>query len=408
MLIGGAFFDLNDDRQVWLAEPPVDLGQEATLQQTQAIASAVMRYRWATPGDGRRFLGWMVAALVGGALEWRPHLLLTAPGSAGKTWVLKHVLERFMGPLLTSLSDATPAAISKVTQHASLPIAIDEVEPSDDSVLALMKTLRAASSDFGSRIRVSATGGVTFQQARFCALLAGTAAPALGKADATRYSPVSFGEPVDDWPTVMQGIKFAMQKADAVRYRVIRRTAEIISTADRLADEFQVLGMDSREALASAALTAGWRFWGVDEKEVYSQPEQSGQSDASDALLEILSIRHRIERGDISLLQMLSDGGHAKDLADLFGLRWRRIETEDGVSGELMIAAKHRGLSRAMARSKWGNADLRKLLMQLEDVELSKHPVRFGQLRSRAVVLPLEVLQAAGIDLQVQEDTEDG
>ena len=51
--------------------------------------------------DGRRFLGWMTAAIVGGALEWRPHLLLTAPSTQGKTWMLKNVLEKLMGPLLT-------------------------------------------------------------------------------------------------------------------------------------------------------------------------------------------------------------------------------------------------------------------------------------------------------------------
>ena len=148
-----------------------------------------MRYRWATPDDGRRFLGWMVAAIIGGALEWRPHLLLTAPAAQGKTWLLKNVLERLMGPMLTSISDATPAAIAKVTQYASLPIAIDEAEPSDEWVLELLKTLRAASSDFGSRIRVAPNGGVNFQQARFCALLGGHGCAGIGEGG--RYAVVA-------------------------------------------------------------------------------------------------------------------------------------------------------------------------------------------------------------------------
>ena len=154
-----------------------------------------MGYRWSTQDDGRRFLGWIVAAIVGGALEWRPHLLLTAPATQGKTWLLKNVLEKLMGSLMSSLSDATPAAVSKLTEHASLPIAIDEAEPSEEWVVELLKTLRAASSDFGSRIRVAQTGGVSFQQARFCALLAGTVAPALARADDSRLTPVSFGPP---------------------------------------------------------------------------------------------------------------------------------------------------------------------------------------------------------------------
>ena len=140
-----------------------------------------MRYRWATPDDGRRFLGWMVAAIIGGALEWRPHLLLTAPAAQGKTWLLKNVLERLMGPMLTSISDATPAAIAKVTQYASLPIAIDEAEPSEEWVLELLKTLRAASSDFGSRIRVAPNGGVNFPAGKVLCVAGGHGCAGVGE-----------------------------------------------------------------------------------------------------------------------------------------------------------------------------------------------------------------------------------
>ena len=406
LLVGGRIYDLNDnDDRVWLAEPSLDLGQESTVAQTQAIAKAVMGYRWATKDDGRRFLGWMVAAIVGGALEWRPHLMLTAPSTWGKTWLLKNVLERFLGPLLTSVSDATPAAIAKVTEHASLPIAIDEAEPSEDWVLELLKTLRAASSDFGSRIRVSPTGGVNFQQARFCALLSGTVAPLLGRADNTRITPVGFGPMVEDWPAVKMAILFAMKQADAVRHRVIRRAGEIVTEAERLVDEFQELGMDSREAMASAALTAGWRFWRVDDREVYSQPEQSGQSDASDALLEIMALRHRRGEGDRSVVQMLWDGGYATELSDLFGIRWKEGEPRE--ESYMLIAAKHRGLAGAMSRTKWASADLRKLLLQLDGVEFSKNAYHFGSLRSRAIIIPVEALEAAGVDLQPREASED-
>ena len=98
LLIGGSIYELDADSSlVWLAEPRIDLGEEATQQQTTALAKAVMGYRWATEDDGRRFLGWIVAAIIGGALEWRPHLLLTAPATQGKTWLLKNVLGKNNG-----------------------------------------------------------------------------------------------------------------------------------------------------------------------------------------------------------------------------------------------------------------------------------------------------------------------
>ena len=341
LLIGGSIYDLDADSSlVWLAEPRIELGEEATQQQTTALAKAVMGYRWATEDDGRRFLGWIVAAIIGGALEWRPHLLLTAPATQGKTWLLKNVLEKIMGPLITSISDATPAAISRMTAHASLPIAIDEAEPSEEWVMELLKTLRAASSDFGSRIRVApGNNGVNFQQARFCALLAGTIAPALGRADDSRLSPVSLGPPVADWPKVRAAVRTTMQVADRVRYRVIRRAAEIVAEATRLGDEMEDLGMDSREARATAAFTAGWRFWGVDEREVPSQPETQTGTDADSALLEMLSIKHRGAGGaEESLLSMLCDSAKHDTLADLYGLRY------DGNHRRLVGGASARGI----------------------------------------------------------------
>ena len=381
LLIAGQERSIKDERSlVWLAETRIDMVEDATERQTSAMARAVMGYRWATPEDGRRFMGWMVVAMVGGALEWRPHLLLTAPATQGKTWILKNVLERLMGPLLTSLSDATPAAVSKVREHSSLPIAIDEAEPSEEWVMELLKTLRAASSDFGSRIRVSPNGGVNFQQARFCALLAGTVAPALGRADDTRLSPVNFGPPVENWPSVRTAILSTMEYADGVRSRIIRRAGEIAAEIDRLSVEMQTLEMDSREAMASAAFTVGWRFWGVDDREVHSQPESSGQTDASDVLLEILAVRHRRLTGEMSTAQMLMDTQDQHVLTDIMGIR-----TKDG---GLYIEAKHRGLSGALSRSKWASVDLRKLLLQLDGAMMTEHPIRFGTLRKRGGVHP--------------------
>ena len=397
LLIDGRIYGLTEDNSmVWLSEPRIELGDEANDRQVSGLARAVMGYRWSTQDDGRRFLGWIVAAIVGGALEWRPHLLLTAPATQGKTWLLKNVLEKLMGSLMSSLSDATPAAVSKLTEHASLPIAIDEAEPSEEWVVELLKTLRAASSDFGSRIRVAQTGGVSFQQARFCALLAGTVAPALARADDSRLTPVSFGPPVEDWSAVRLAITTMMQHADTVRYRIIRRAEEIIASADRLTVEMQDLGMDSREAMASAALTAGWRFWGVDDKDVFAQPENNNNSDASDALLEILALRMRTDSAaEMSVLEMMGYAMHRQRLTDLLGVK------VDG--GGLMIAAKHRGLSGAMNRSRWGNADLRRLLLQLDGAEMTPHPQRFGSLRTRAVLIPYKTLAEIGVELHDDE-----
>ena len=277
---------------------------------------------------------------------------------------------------------------------AALPIGIDEAEPSSEWVLGLLDELRVASSAAGVRIRSDSHGGVSKHAARFSAILSSTIAPNLAKADATRITEVGLATgSVEDWPSVRRGIQNAMKHADGVRYKIIRDAQRIVDDAQRLALEMQDLGMDSREALASAALTAGWRWWGVDQREVMAQPETTERTDASDALLEILALRHTKPGGvSMSVAQMLlAYESNDEALKDLYGVR--------RMGNEIWLAESHPGLRQAMVRSKWANADLRKLLLQLEGVHTLRNGVHFGALKARAMVIPADTLEAIGIDL---------
>ena len=400
LLAEGREMDLNTDTShVWLSGPPLDLGSPARLDRAGDIARSVMRYRWASPDDGRRFLGWIVAAIIGGALEWRPHLWLTAPATTGKTWLFDNVLKPLMGGLMEVIANATAASLARYTGNSSLPIGIDEAEPSSEWVIGLLDELRVASSAVGVRIRSDAHGGVVKHSARFSAILSSTVAPNLAKADASRITEIGLSmASVQDWPSVRLAITNAMKHADAVRYKIIRDAQQIADEVRSLALEMQGLGMDSREALASAAFTVGWRWWGLDQREVMAQPETSERTDAADALLEILALRYNAPGGySISVAQMLTQTVHDEALKDLYGIR--------RVGSEIWLAEQHHGLRQAMTRSKWASADLRKLLLQLEGVSTLKNAVHFGGLKARALVIPAETLEAIGVDLgEMQEE----
>ena len=215
LLLNGEEINLDGhDGRIWLAEPRIELGAEASVAEMRAIAEAVLDYRWATPDDGKRLLGWIVAAIVGGALEWRPHVMFTAESSTGKSWILKHVVQRLMGPLMMRIADATPAALARLTDVSSLPIAIDEAEPTKDWVVALLELLRISAGAEGKRVRAdNTTGGVTTQEPRFAALLSNTAQPELQRADETRLTHIRLGKAVEDWPAVRDGIQAAMKHA---------------------------------------------------------------------------------------------------------------------------------------------------------------------------------------------------
>ena len=397
LLRDGAELPLNGQEQVWLAEPPVRLTDSAGDREILAARDAVMDYRWHTDDDGRRFLGWLVCALVGGALDWRPHLLLTAPAGQGKSWLLKKVIEPLYGPLLLRIADGTEASVARATQASSLPLVVDEAEPSSGWVMKLMTLLRVAAGGEGKRLRsdLGSSSGVTFQNPRFSALLSATSVPVMSAADSTRISLCNLGHAVSDWGAVSRGIETAMAQGGRIRSRLIRDTPAIVGKAKAITDRLIVerAGSSNRQPLIEGALTAGWWWWsgGRDEAVVPSQSSRPEAHDATDALHEILAIGHRTTANyEASILQCLAKAGEAPRIEDLYGIR---LDEDDGI----LIATRHPGLTRQLRRSALGNTDLKRLLLQIPDTEYTQHPQRFGGRRYRAVRIGTDSLDQVGV-----------
>ena len=393
LLVDGEELSLDDDEIVWMAEPRLALTPSATDSQIRAIALAVMSYRWRQPMDGKRLLGWMVSAIVGGALEWRPHIQITAPSGQGKSWLLREVLAALMGPLLQRIADASPAALARMTAHASLPVSFDEAEPSAQWILEVLSLMRISSGGEGQRIRVDMqTGGVQVQAPRFSALLSNVSAPNMSRADSSRVVNVSLGAEVEDWPAVEKAISGAMAHAAGVRSRIIRDAPMIAAQVAGLAREMQGLGMDSREALASAALTAGFHWWGIEETDVHSTDDHDrDRHDAADCLTAIMGIKLPYPGGTgKTLAKALS--ADAAAVADLYGVRY------DGLKGLMVQYGRRGALSDGLKGTPWEKAELRSTLMQLDGATL-RSALLIGNQRLRCVNIPQATLLKAGIEI---------
>lgn len=395
LLIDGKEEPLDSDGHTWLAEPRIEMTAPATPAQIKLVAEAVLRYRWASPSDGKRLLGWLVVAIAGGALEWRPHIQFSAPSGTGKSWILREVVQRLMGPLLQRIADATPAALARLTAHGSLPISIDEAEPSSEWVLDLFAMLRIASGAEGQRIRAdNSAAGVQVQAPRFCALLSSVATPRLSRADSSRLSSVRLGPEVENWTEIGEAIKEAMKLADGIRAAIILATPRIAQRASELTFELQEQGMDSREALTVAALTAGWHWWGIDESDVYSKgiDDDDDGSEATDCILAILAITVRQPgSSDKSIARAMEYD--EESIKDLYGI----IYDDRG----LLIAYGHPGLGSALRGTPWSQVNLRGALLQLKGTVLTENAIRVGTRRLRAVQIPPDVLERIGLDLRL-------
>ena len=399
LLEDGEERSLDDEEVTWIAEPRIPLAPSATDSQVSAIALAVMGYRWRTPMDGKRLLGWMVSAIVGGALEWRPHIQLTAPSGQGKSWLLREVLAVLMGPLLQRIVDATSASLALATAHSSLPFSFDEAEPGAPWVFDLLSLMRISSGGEGKRIRVDMqTGGIKEQSPRFSALLSNVSAPDMSRPDASRVVNVTLGPEVEDWPAVESLILGAMAHAAGVRSRIIRDAAMIAAQVKEKAREMQSLGMDSREALASAALTVCFHWWGIDPEKLdvdSTDDHDRDRHDAADCLEAITSMTLRDPGGPGKTLAkaLMKD---ATTVADLYGVRY------DGLEG-LMIQYGRRGLKGGLKGTPWEKANLRSTLMQLEGATIT-NGLHIGSQKMRCVNIPYETMIKAGIEIGGSEE----
>ncbi|MCA8934541.1 MAG: hypothetical protein KDA49_18815 [Rhodospirillaceae bacterium] len=143
-------------------------------------------WTWSRPDVAPRLLlGWVCAALIGGALDYRPAMWLTGEQGTGKT-TLENILGRVLTDVIES-SDVTAAGIWQTIGQSSLPVALDEVEASDDNrpLNAVIKFARQAVSG-GQVLRGGADHASTRFRARNAFLFSSILIPALTPQDRSR------------------------------------------------------------------------------------------------------------------------------------------------------------------------------------------------------------------------------
>lgn len=133
-------------------------------------------------------LGWIMAAKLSGALEWRPSAWVTGDLATGKSTVHK-IIGYLLDDAIVQTSDTTAAGIYQHVGMSSLPVAIDEIEADarSEKNRAVLRLMRLAGS--GSvMLRGSAEhAGVEFK-ARSCFLFSSILIPALEPQDRSRLA----------------------------------------------------------------------------------------------------------------------------------------------------------------------------------------------------------------------------
>lgn len=162
LLVDGMPTAIKQHRSAYIYEaaPPlaVTLGPPLSDVEARRFLAMCCAVSWRDPDrDGRLLAGWIVSAMIGGALAWRPHLWLSAEGGDGKTWVEDNLISPALGPLALRLQGkTTEAGVRGAVQHDARPVLFDEAETQSDHDRARMQMVidlaRQASSEHSAPI----------------------------------------------------------------------------------------------------------------------------------------------------------------------------------------------------------------------------------------------------------------
>ncbi len=145
---------------------PLKLHSHKPLDDISAnmLLTICQSLKWQNPLSGKLLAGWIVSAMVGGALSWRPHIWLSGSAGSGKTTVMRDIIGRTLkGIALEVEGKTTEAGIRAKLGYDALPILFDEAEAEDETDAKRMKGIldlaRVASSESGGLVYKGSING---------------------------------------------------------------------------------------------------------------------------------------------------------------------------------------------------------------------------------------------------------
>jgi len=122
-----------------------------TDNESFPILDIAARFHWEVPASGLLIAGWATLAPICGALEWRPHVWLTAGSGSGKSTLLDSFLGPLLGPIgLWPEGATTEASIRQELRADAIPVVFDEAESNEKAdqvrIQAILALARVASS----------------------------------------------------------------------------------------------------------------------------------------------------------------------------------------------------------------------------------------------------------------------
>ncbi|HWK44907.1 MAG TPA: hypothetical protein VNT30_09310 [Stellaceae bacterium] len=382
-------------RQVYPTAPSLPRPSPAREPQDSAEGAGAKMLRmlgtWSLrrPGiDDHLVLGWIGAAMLGGALGWRPVMWITGAYNTGKSSMDKLVDRTLGAGTMLHTSDASAAGVRQVLGHDSRPVAIDEAEADTDGrkMKAMVELARSAATG-ALAIRGGSDHKATQFTLRSCFLFSSILIPPLLPQDRSRIAVIELDALGSSPPPDMSERTCAELGARLLR-QLTEQWHRYDATCEAYRDAMARAGHSSRgqdvygTLLACADLLLydhppdgetldAW----CDKMAAEGMAEIQAQSSDNDACLRHLlttpleAPRDRLRftvadwiRRAIGTYPGMDDDAAAAALADrVLQEAGVKVCAEDGgkpikLDRYLAVASSHRGLSKIYAGTQWADA----------------------------------------------------
>ena len=179
----------------------------ASAEDAAELLRFLGSWTWLRPAHAPRLLlGWTAAAMIAGALSWRPHIQLTGGVGTGKS-ALDRLIKGLLGTLPLHVSAPTEASVRQALAGSARPVLVDEME-TDDQVRArrVVELSRLGSTDGQAPVtRGSPEGRVTQWPIRACFLFSAILHIRFRPRDLSRICILELAELAEGGPTQGRG-----------------------------------------------------------------------------------------------------------------------------------------------------------------------------------------------------------
>jgi len=355
------------------------------------ILELANRFLWEVPASGLLLTGWATLAPICGALDWRPHIWLTAGSGSGKS----EVLGRFVAPLLGDMGlivagNTTEPGIRQALRADALPVVFDEAESNERNdqqrMQAVLGLARVASSESRAHTLKGSPEGETQRYTIRSMFMMSSIATALKQgADRSRFAQLTLRNPSElpkdqrtaHWESLDRDLDRHI--TDAIGQRLQARTIELIpviresvrvfikAAADafdsqRLGDQYGTL-LAGAWSLSSREVPTREQAWDLIERNDWTSYSQSVEvPDEQRCFDHILHRQLRVEGGERvvtrTVKELVDIAQHRATDAQVTATEAQAVLGRHGIradDGQMLISNTAPALAAMLADTAWAN-----------------------------------------------------